>query len=745
MALPVLPRAQGPIAGQLPTTIEWYNFFRDLRAFVVDNDGDIAQIDDILSRLTALENEEETFAVIQGLVSVNVFGSLESGLVQVQLQGDVASPGNTYYYGTGPTGVKGWSTISSAFTNGDGIDLVTGANGVTNISFNAATGEVASLPGATYKTVQKTIDVMFSPGIITGGEVTELTSTSVRINGGTAIVRISDDNVSELRFFNFAAQDFSVPDVQVTHFYAIDYNGGSPTIIESTGSESWDRDTQLPLGSAFRADGFLNVTANPYRVGDVVTNLIQRLDAIGPVQRDNSVGGLAIGEAGTRNVTVSAGRLWSRVSDFSITSKNSSVNTMASAYFNGVNVTVTSGITQWDNLNFNNLGTGSLQVLGNNKYANLWFFMSFNGTRYGFAYGTNEYNTLGDAANEGVPPYLTQNFFNQFILLGRFIFQKSAATTSLIESSFVTPFTSSAINTHNNLGGLQGGTVGEFYHLTAAQAGSIGSVIIQDAINNGVTNIAPSQNAVFDALAGKDDLGSAAAALAAANAYTDDVVPQAVLFCDAINGRVGVGTTSPLFQFHVEGSTAGLYLNRTGGSESFIAFAMAGTTTGQIRAISGGGLKFTNALGTTELVRVDSDGRLSGTALHNNAGSITGTTNQYIASGTYTPALTNVTNIDASTAFACQFIRVGNVVTVSGTVNIDTTAATTATELGISLPIASNFTSYIQCCGAATAQIADGSAVVQGDSTNDRASLRFSNAGTTDNRSWFFTFTYVIL
>lgn len=365
---------------------------------------------------------------------------------------------------------------------GPGINIQNPAGELGNpiFSFDADTGEVASLSGATYNTVQEFINVMISPGIITGGEVTRLNATTVRITGGTGIIRVADDNVSELRFFDFAQQDFAVPDVQVTHFYALDYNGGSPIMIESSGSENWDRDTQIPLGSALRGDGLLNVTANPYRTGDVITNLIQRLDAIGPVQRDNSIGGLVLGVAGTRNVTVSAGRLWARVSDFNITAKNSSVQTMATVFFNGVNLTVTSGITQWDNLNFNNLGTGSLQVMGNNKYANLWFFMSFNGEHYGFAYGTNEYNTLGDAANEDIPSYLTQNFFNQFVLLGRFIFQKSAATPSIIESAFTTLFATSAINNHNDLGGLQvapDAVVNEYYHLSAAQAAAIAAAI----------------------------------------------------------------------------------------------------------------------------------------------------------------------------------------------------------------------------------------------------------------------------
>lgn len=47
------------------------------------------------------------------------------------------------------------------------------------------------------------------------------------------------------------------------------------------------------------------------------------------------------------------------------------------------------------------------------------------------------------------------------------------------------------------------------------------SAVVVDSIADGDTNHAPSRNAVFDALEGKDDAGSAAAALAAANTYTD--------------------------------------------------------------------------------------------------------------------------------------------------------------------------------------------------------------------------------
>lgn len=250
---------------------------------------------------------------------------------------------------------------------------------------------------------------------------------------------------------------------------------------------------------------------------------------------------------------------------------------------------------------------------------------------------------------------------------------------------------------------------------------------------------------------GADPAGSAAAALSAANEFTIDEVATRqeafpdTFYIDPVNKRIGVGTQSPIFQFHVEGSTAGLYLNRLGGSESFISLAMDGVNQGQIRAAAGGYLKVTNALGNVEHIRLAKDlgvrgGRLYGTALHNNPDGIAGTAEQYVGSGTYTPTITGVANVDASTAFTCQFLRVGNVVTVSGAVNVDTNAASVLTTVGISLPIASDLSSYLQCCGVASGS---GVGYIQGDVTNDRANLSFTVA-TTDNRAWFFNFTYLV-
>lgn len=115
-----------------------------------------------------------------------------------------------------------------------------------------------------------------------------------------------------------------------------------------------------------------------------------------------------------------------------------------------------------------------------------------------------------------------------------------------------------------------------------------------------------------------------------------------------------------------------------------------------------------------------------------------------ITSGTYTPTLTGVTNVAASTAYLCHYLRVGATVTVAGRVDIDPTAVA-ATELGISLPVASNFAAVDDCGGtAANGDLAGNSASIFADTTNDRAAL-FMVPADAANRAFAFHFTYQVI
>jgi len=146
---------------------------------------------------------------------------------------------------------------------------------------------------------------------------------------------------------------------------------------------------------------------------------------------------------------------------------------------------------------------------------------------------------------------------------------------------------------------------------------------------------------------------------------------------------------------------------------------------------------------STKIFSFTSDGRFYGRLLHNNAGSLTGTTNQYIASGSYTPTLTNVANVSSSTPHGCQWIRVGNVVNVSGSVDVTATSSSADTQLGISLPIASNIVNPYNCSGSACCDNTFQVGAILGDGTNDRAQLEYQSQ-TTGSRSMYFTFQYLM-
>ncbi len=116
-----------------------------------------------------------------------------------------------------------------------------------------------------------------------------------------------------------------------------------------------------------------------------------------------------------------------------------------------------------------------------------------------------------------------------------------------------------------------------------------------------------------------------------------------------------------------------------------------------------------------------------------------------VFSGTYTPTMTPVTNVTAAVANVCFYSRVGNVVTFSGTVSIDPTSAGSI-EVGVSLPIASNFTGTSNAAGtfsAYTSGVSDQGSVTA-DATNDRLSFKGVVASTAYN-SFAFTAQYRVL
>ena len=181
------------------------------------------------------------------------------------------------------------------------------------------------------------------------------------------------------------------------------------------------------------------------------------------------------------------------------------------------------------------------------------------------------------------------------------------------------------------------------------------------------------------------------------------------------NGYAGFGTASPSAILHLIGED---------------------TTTSNFS------LKALNSGGSTGFY-VNNAGQIYGTALHNNASAITGTTNQYIASGTYTPTITGVANYSSSSNSTAIYHRVGNVMTVSGYVEVVPSSAGHVV-VRISLPVASTFTTGFEVNGSATEQTYPFTvAVVNADITNDDVYLHI-NAASTSSQYMSYIYQYEV-
>jgi len=142
--------------------------------------------------------------------------------------------------------------------------------------------------------------------------------------------------------------------------------------------------------------------------------------------------------------------------------------------------------------------------------------------------------------------------------------------------------------------------------------------------------------------------------------------------------------------------------------------------------------------------------------LNSNGGVVTAVTGTFsgnvtaanLASGTYTPTLTNGTNVSSSAINKDLFyIRTGNIVMFSVTIDVTPTAVG-STQVDFSLPIASNFSSITDAQATVSFYEGVGSVgtnfKVNSDSTNDRISVVYFT-GTTGVISLVITGSYKVI
>ena len=165
---------------------------------------------------------------------------------------------------------------------------------------------------------------MTSAGRLTGGTITNPAGTNIVVETGEGLARVLDDDHSQVVYITWTESgNINVPTNSIMYF-GVDYNGGTPIVVNTTLESDFDLDTSFPLGQAINQAGEVYIMQNPWWIGDGLTNIIERLEAEGHLERDDEVGGLIISQTGTRNLAMSEGTIWSRLTEHELPAFDSS-------------------------------------------------------------------------------------------------------------------------------------------------------------------------------------------------------------------------------------------------------------------------------------------------------------------------------------------------------------------------------------------------------------------------------------
>lgn len=118
-----------------------------------------------------------------------------------------------------------------------------------------------------------------------------------------------------------------------------------------------------------------------------------------------------------------------------------------------------------------------------------------------------------------------------------------------------------------------------------------------------------------------------------------------------------------------------------------------------------------------------------------------------VVTGTYTPTVAGLSNVDLVAAWPLQYVRVGNVVTVSGRVEIDATSVGSVTRISMSLPITTAFSGANQAGGVASSSADSSPAQVLAIYANPSSALVWfdGRAQSASSLGHWFSFTYQII
>ena len=301
-------------------------------------------------------------------------------------------------------------------------------------------------------------------GLTTVPIITSLGSSSFVISTASVNLNVRSDGTGIIKNYTLPSASFTLNTssfLDAQHIIAV-YNNGNPIYQLVTDRNSVDSIQSTYVATLTPGAGGAISQVMYDTPGVLLANkLLNRIGWTHGIERGY---GCLLGESGSRYVTVTSGSVWMGVNNIILSSINSSTNRLILVSHNG-GIWSGSLITQYVNDVCDN-GTNLVPLTGN-KYVVNWVYRGVGSQNSTIIILGPEQAKLSDAQSSQ-PPSLPSELNQISFLIGRAIYQHNVSTATQIDSAFSQLFVPS-VSDHNDLIGLQGGSTGEYYHLTAAE------------------------------------------------------------------------------------------------------------------------------------------------------------------------------------------------------------------------------------------------------------------------------------
>jgi len=284
-------------------------------------------------------------------------------------------------------------------------------------------------------------------GVISGFEpIVDNLDGTVDIAGGQVYLRVLDGPTYDIKELTVAPLTaFSMIDNQNNYVF-VDYNGGSPWITSTLNPLVINNNDRILLYVILREGTELTIKKAFQYANNNTARTQQFLDERFQNTRSD---GLALGDTGVQNVTVTIGTIWNKYNKLVTTNIDTFTGSTYNRYYRvGATYTRQTGVTQWNNSQWNDTTVG-LSPLSLNYYTFEDFYMLTNDKLISI-YGTAEFSALSQAENAPIEPVYPP-LQPHSIYIGRIVCKNGIVTPEAILSPFGTdidPVSSVGDHTH---------------------------------------------------------------------------------------------------------------------------------------------------------------------------------------------------------------------------------------------------------------------------------------------------------